>query len=316
VIHDCVRLLVYLYLQEGRHGEAFAALKRLTTASIPQPEIIDPDLILNVVHEFSYSSLNNRSIDILTMFLGSINRSWDKDKRAKAYLAFGEGYTFLSEYEKAASFLHKALAITEDPERKVDALYQMGYMSTLSCDYDDAIAAMNQALEIISAESGDRTRNKSTERWSKHTAMVHKNIGDALSEQGKGDLEALASFERALAIIKEHRPGDAAKLAATYEGIGVVQARLGKWDEAIDFLKVAHSSIGTDTNTMNTHFRAGVCEQIVRVRLDQYFWDERLCCDTQKRQNILMEAANFSQESMELEYVSYSKAEMKKKKGI
>ena len=250
------------------------------------------------------------------MFLGSINRSWDKDKRAKAYLAFGEGYTFLSEYEKAASFLHKALAITEDPERKVDVLYQMGYMSTLSCDYDDAIAAMNQALEIISAESGDRTRNKSTERWSKHTAMVHKNIGDALSEQGKGGLEALASFERALAIIKEHRPGDTAKLAATYEGIGVVHARLGKWDEAIDFLKLAHSSIGTDTNTMNTHFRAGVCEQIVKVRLDQYFWDERLCCNTQKWQNILMEAANFSQESMELEYVSYSKAEMKKKKGI
>ena len=85
------------------------------------------------------------------MFLGTINISWDKEKRAAAYLAFGEEYTDLTEYEEAASFLHKALAITYDPERKVDVLCQMGLMSRFSCNYDDALATLKQAMEILSA---------------------------------------------------------------------------------------------------------------------------------------------------------------------
>ena len=42
-LHQCVRLLVPLYIQEGRHDEAFATVKRLTVR-IPQHELIDPDL--------------------------------------------------------------------------------------------------------------------------------------------------------------------------------------------------------------------------------------------------------------------------------
>jgi hypothetical protein len=40
------------------------------------------------------------------------------------------------------------------------------------------------------------------------------------------------------------------------------------------------------------------CEQIGRVRLDQYCWDETLRQDTQERENILMDGVIFSQESM------------------
>ena len=222
------------------------------------------------------------------MFLGTINRSWDKEKRAAAYLAFGEEYTDLTEYEEAASFLHKALAITYDPERKVDVLCHMGLMSRFSCNYDDVLAALNQALEIISEESG-RVKSKS---WSEHTALVHAEIGDVLSEQqGKRDLEALESFQRALVLIKEDYLGDAGNLALLYEGIGVVHARLGNWDEAIDYLKLAHSCCtGTVANRifkslcgMNTIFRSRFSEEIGRVHLDQYFWDERLLRDTQER---------------------------------
>ena len=43
MLHECVRLLVPLYIQEGRHDEAFATVKRLTVR-IPQHELIDPDL--------------------------------------------------------------------------------------------------------------------------------------------------------------------------------------------------------------------------------------------------------------------------------
>jgi hypothetical protein len=45
-------------------------------------------------------------------------------------------------------------------------------------------------------------------------------------------------------------------------------------------------------------FRSRFCEHIGRVRLDQYFWDERLCHETQERENILTEAATFSLKSM------------------
>jgi tetratricopeptide (TPR) repeat protein len=110
--------------------------------------------------------------DILTIFLGTINRSWDKEKRAEAYLAFGEGYTGLAdEYEMADSFLRKALAITEDPESKVTVLCLMGSMSMFSCNYDDALATLNQALEIISAEPGERSEKSKS--WSTNTALVH-----------------------------------------------------------------------------------------------------------------------------------------------
>jgi tetratricopeptide (TPR) repeat protein len=306
MLYDCVNILVSIYLKEGRHDEAFATVKRLTV-SIPQHELIDPDLILSLAKDFYDASLNELVIDILIMFLGTINRSWDKEKRAKAYLAFGDRYTELAEYEKAASFLHKALAITDDPESKVIVLCQMGLMSKFSCDHDDALAALDQALDIISAaaEPGGE-RNKSTKSWSSKTALVHAEIGVVLSEQGKRDLEGLESFERALVIIKEEDLGDASRnlVLTTNYRIGVVHARLENWDEAIDYLKLAYSSLGTDANTLTSHFKAAVCERIGRVRLDQYFWDERLLLDTQQeRENILMEAANFSKESME--YGSY-----------
>ena len=308
-VHECMKLLVPIYLQEGRHDEAVAAVKRLT-ASIPQHELIDPDLILNFVPEFSKSSLNKEVIDILTMFLGTINRSWDKEKRATAYFVFGKAYNCLTEYEKAALFLHKALAITENPERKSAVLCQIGLLSNCMCNYDDALAALNQALEILSAESGERRRREmSTDKWSQHTALVvHAQIGHVLSEQGNHDLEALESYERALVInviIKEDDLGDAQNLGAMYHGIGVVHARLGNWDEAIKALKLAYSYIvGTDAHDIKPMRLSKYCEEIGRVRLDQYFWDERLLLDTQERENVVMEAATFSRKSME--YLSYS----------
>ena len=91
--------------------------------------------------------------------------------------------------------------------------------------------------------------------------------------------------------MKEDDPGDAENLALLYDGIGVVHARLGNWDEAIDYLKLAHSCCtGTVANRifkslcgMNTIFRSRFSEEIGRVHLDQYFWDERLLRDTQER---------------------------------
>ena len=339
MVDDCAGQLVLLYLKERRHDEAFATVKRLTVG-IPQHELIKPDLILSIEQAFYRALLNERVIDILTMFLGTINRSWDKENRAKAYLAFGRGYTGLAEYEKADSFLQKALAITDDPEIKVAVLCAMGVMSNLSCNYDDALAALNQALEIISAEPEER-RNTS-KSWSGITALVHAQIGEVLSEQGKRDLEALESFERALVIMKEEDAGGAAKLAATYQEFGDVQARLGNWDEAIDYLKLGYSYIvGTDTDSNKPLFLSRSCEKIARVRLDQYLWDERLLHDAQERKNVLMEAATFSLESMEygscsngylnctqVAYfkteieeankllMSYFEAEMEKKQGI
>ena len=102
MLHDCVELLVVdVYLKEGRHDEAFATVKRLTV-SMPKHEIIDPDLILSWATELSLATQFERVIDVLTLFLGTINRYCDEEKRAAAYLAFGEGYLFLTEYEKAA----------------------------------------------------------------------------------------------------------------------------------------------------------------------------------------------------------------------
>jgi tetratricopeptide (TPR) repeat protein len=282
-LNECVRQLVPLYLHEGRHDEAFVTMKRLTVR-IPQHELIDPDLILSVAKEFyqaTWCASDEKMIEILTIFLGTINRSWDKEKRAKAYFLFGKGYTGLAEYEKADSFLHKALAITDDPENKVTVLCQMGEMSRYACNYDDALAALNQALEIISAESGGE-RNTSTESWSTHsalvhTALVHQYIGGILEDWGKRDLEALESFERALVIMKDEYPGDADKLATMYHGIGVAHARLGNWDEAIDYLKLAYRIFGTDPDRrMKSFYPALLCEEIGRVCLDQYFWDERV----------------------------------------
>ena len=101
MLHDYVELLVDVYLKEGRHDEAFATVKRLTV-SMPKHEIIDPDLILSWATELSLATQFERVIDVLTLFLGTINRYCDEEKRAAAYLAFGEGYLFLTEYEKAA----------------------------------------------------------------------------------------------------------------------------------------------------------------------------------------------------------------------
>jgi tetratricopeptide (TPR) repeat protein len=299
----CARDLVTLYLQEERHDEAFVTMKRLTVR-IPQHELIDPDLILYLASELHQAALNEKVIEILTIFLGTINRSWDKEKRAKAYLAFGKGYSSLAEYEKAASFLHKARAITDDPECKVAALLQMGFMSRWSCNYDDALAALNQALAEILV-----SRNKSTKSWSEKTALVHTQIGDVLSDWGKRDFEALKSFERAVVIIDEEYPGDAA--GRVFHGMGVVHARLGNWDEAIDYLKLAYRIVGADPDRrMKSCFPAVLCEEIGRVCLDQYFWDERLLHDTQKRQNVLREATNFSQVSFESSSISLNHAQV------
>jgi tetratricopeptide (TPR) repeat protein len=300
-LNACVRELVPLYLKEGRHDEAFAIMKRITVM-IPHHELIDPDLILSLASELYKASLNDKAIEILTIFLGNINRSWDKDQRFLAYLTFGKGYTDLCEYEKADSFLHKALAITDDPGSKVTVLCDMGSMSRVACNYDDALAALNQALKILIAEPGERGE-KSKSWWSNHTACVHKQIGDVLSDLGKRDLEALEKFDHALVIIKEEDPGNAVKLSGIYYAIGLVHARLGNWDEAIDYLKLAHRSAGKNTDGKNTdvkltHFLAVLCKEIGRVRLDQYFWDERLLRDTQERENVLREAGTFSQAAM------------------
>jgi tetratricopeptide (TPR) repeat protein len=179
----CAAPCAFLNLKEVRHVKAFATVKRFIS-SIPQHELIDPDVFLSIANSCYQALLTEKAIEILTMFFGTINRSWDKENRAAAYLGFGEAYTDLAEYEKADSFLHKALAITDDPESKVMVMCQMGYMSNFSCNYDDALAALNQALEIISAESGER--REKFKRWSKHTALVHAQIGDVLSERGGG----------------------------------------------------------------------------------------------------------------------------------
>jgi tetratricopeptide (TPR) repeat protein len=304
MLHECVKLLVHLYLKEERYDEAFVTMKRLTVR-IPQHELIDPDFILSVAKDYYKASLSEKVIEILTIFLGTINRSWDKEKRFAAYLLFGKGYTDLAEYEKADSFLRKALTITDDPENKVTVLYQMGLMSKLACNYDAALSALNQALEILSAESGESSRDKSTKGLSNHaTALVHARIGDVLSDQGNHDLEALESFERALVTIKEDdSTADAKNLATIYYGIGAVHARLGNWDEAMDYLMLAHSSIGRHAN-VDSPLGSQLCENIGTVRLDQYFCDERLRQDTQKRENIILEAAIFSTKSME--YRSYT----------
>jgi tetratricopeptide (TPR) repeat protein len=235
------------------------------------------------------------------MFLGTINRSWDKEKRSVAYLLFGEGYTTLAEYEKAASFLRKALAITNDPGSKVTILCTMGAMSRYACNYDDAVTALHQALEILSSEKiGERCTTpllnffyKSDYSWSKLTASVHHRIGYVLSDWGKRDAEALKSFERAICIMKEEYPGDDGYFASMHKEIGLVHARLGNWDESIDFLYLAHSKICATGS-----FHAELCEEIARVRLDQYFGDERLLNDTQERKNVLMEAARFRQDTI------------------
>ena len=296
----CARILVHCNLREGRLDKAFAIVKRLASG-INRHELIDPVLIPSIAKEFFQANQFERGIEILTMFLGTINRSWDKENRAEAYLAVGKGYTFLAEYKKADSFLQKALAITHDPENKVTVLCQMGEMSRFACNYDDAIAALNQALEILSSEQiGERC--KSDDSWSKLTASVHLRIGGVLSDWGKCDLEALESFERAMVIMKEDDPEDDRCFASMYQEIGLVHARLGNWDESIDFLYLAHSkSCATDTKAMkmDSRFHATLCEEIGRVCLDQYFWDERLHHDTQKRQNVLMEAAIFRQETIE-----------------
>ena len=149
-MQNAAKILVHYNLREGRHDEAFAIVKRLASG-IKQHELIDPDLILFIAHEFFQATQFEIMIVILSMFLGAINRSWDKDERAKAYLAFGRGYTGLAEYEKSASFLQKALTTTDDLDIKVAVLCQMGLMSRFSCNYDDALATLKQAMEILSA---------------------------------------------------------------------------------------------------------------------------------------------------------------------
>ena len=59
MVHECVRLLVPLYLQEGRRDEAVAAVKRLH-ASIQKHESIDPDVILSIATDFYHALLNER----------------------------------------------------------------------------------------------------------------------------------------------------------------------------------------------------------------------------------------------------------------
>jgi hypothetical protein len=83
----------------------------------------------------------------------------------------------------------------------------------------------------------------------------------------------LESFERALVIMKEDADlGDAENLAPVYQGIGLVHARVGNWDDAIKVLKLGHSYIvGTDTDSTKPLFLSKHSEEIGRVRLDQYF---------------------------------------------
>lgn len=172
-----MNLLVPVYLREKRNDEAFATIKRLTS-SIPH-ELVHPILILDLAQEFSKDAQFQEVIDIFTMFLGNINRFWDKDKQVLAYRMYGMGYINLTEYEKATTFPHKALSITEDPSTKVDVLGDLAFMQKTKCNYGDALAILNQALDIISAESGERNKSKD---WSEQTASIHGRLGDVLSD--------------------------------------------------------------------------------------------------------------------------------------
>jgi len=293
-----MNLLVPVYLREKRNDEAFATIKRLTS-SIPH-ELVHPILILDLAQEFSKDAQFQEVIDIFTMFLGNINRFWDKDKQVLAYRMYGMGYINLTEYEKATTFPHKALSITEDPSTKVDVLGDLAFMQKTKCNYGDALAILNQALDIISAESGERNKSKD---WSEQTASIHGRLGDVLSDWGECDLEALDCYECALGITKEHDHGDARNLASFYLGLGLVHARLGNWDEAMKALKLAIRNNEAEHDGWNatkaTRIYPTFCDQIWRVLLDQYCSDDRLLHDTQEREKILKEVELFSKRSIE-----------------
>ena len=68
---ECLKMLVSLYLKEERYDEAFVTVKRLT-GRIPQQELIDPGLILSLAQGLHNASLNEKAIEILIMFLGTI----------------------------------------------------------------------------------------------------------------------------------------------------------------------------------------------------------------------------------------------------
>jgi tetratricopeptide (TPR) repeat protein len=281
-IHSCVLLLVSVHLQEGRYNEAVGTVKRLTF-SMPH-EIIYPDLILRIAHTFFEACQFERVIGILTMVLGAVNRSWGEDHQALAYTHFGEAYTQLVDYEKAKLFLHKAISIVEDRNTKVRAMCRLGMMYKVSCDHDKALAALRQALDVLYDESGMETS------WSQ-LAVIHVRIGQVLSDGGKRDLEALQKFNCALDVIKEHDIEIGAYLRAVmYHGLGLVHARLGNWDDAIEDLNLA---LGEPTT-----LHPALCSSIVKVLLDQYCSDERLLHNAQEREKILKEVGISTTESI------------------
>jgi len=158
----------------------------------------------------------------------------NKMKIASANINIGQMLKNKGEFEKAASFMYKALKIKTDSLGKdhpdIAALYNnLGVLYYYKGDIDSCAFCFKKMLEIRKNHYG---------KFHPMVANAYNNLGVAYKVIGDYE-NALSHYLKALDIRKKYYKSSHPNLALSYSNIGVIYASLGKYKLSNEYYEKA-----------------------------------------------------------------------------
>ncbi|CAF1231755.1 unnamed protein product [Rotaria sordida] len=167
----------------------------------------------------------DKALELYTQAFSLANSTLE---RIEILLAKGHLYIETAQYGHAKDTLKEALDLLETenhPQRKAEILNAFGLVAKKCSDYDQAILAYNNALEIVDTNS---------DVWSEiisHLADIHRKKAN-YNEARDLYLKSLKQME---AIYGQNHPS----IADIMNNLGMLLKKEGKYNEALDYLKQA-----------------------------------------------------------------------------
>ncbi|CAF5083647.1 unnamed protein product, partial [Rotaria sp. Silwood1] len=145
---------------------------------------------------------------------------------AESYESLAWTYYHLLNYEKALDFCEKTLEIEPD---SASAYHCKGLVFDSQCNYNRALSALQKALGLYENFPAKRTIAYVT---------VHKTIADIFTIQEKLN-DAIAHYNKAIDLYHCGKVSNSTVIINVYNARGAFFCRTGKYDEALNDLKIA-----------------------------------------------------------------------------
>jgi CHAT domain-containing protein/predicted negative regulator of RcsB-dependent stress response len=306
-----------IFLRKGEYESARVALSRAyniqtTGSQIPPVDRAVTTYTLGVVDDASgrYSSAMGRYAEALQLLTS--NQKGESQFAATAYHCMSVSSRSLGEFEAAAAYEHKSLALLEglyghQHLAVSSALAQLGDIYTWQGDYvparehyQEALAIMRRllepghssiaeierklarlALETNQLDSARALITRAASSKSKilrdHPAMgdMYEDMGD-IARAGKESANALDYYRRAITIKRTiGAPPPYLDLATLYQKIGEVHLSEGKLDEASVTLRTA-GSLQDSSLSHNPFLASAILRSLGDIQRKQGLIDEAL----------------------------------------